>query len=298
MTIVATVHLIDASPYIFRAYFAMPSDYTDASGAEAGAVFGFASFLLRYLEQQRPTHIGVTFDESLNTSFRNEIYPDYKAQRELPPPELEAQQKACQEAARTLGCAAFVHDRYEADDLIATLAAPLVKGGHEVVVVTSDKDLMQLVNESTRLFDFAKEAWYDEAGVLEKLGVRPSQVADFLGLAGDAVDNIPGVPKVGPKTATALLDAFDDLEALYENLEGVAELPIRGARTLAGRLSEFRDQAFLSRELATVATDAPIPKSEGGVRGLKRKAPDLERVRTFFENLGSKGAVERVQALA
>jgi 5'-3' exonuclease len=295
---VATVHLVDASPYIFRAYFAMPSDYTDATGAEAGAVFGFASFLLRYLEAEAPTHLGVAFDESLNTSFRNELYPEYKAQRELPPPALEAQQKACQEAARVLGAAVFVNDRYEADDLIATAAAPLVRAEHDVVVVTTDKDLMQLVSDRVTLFDVAREVRYDPAGVKEKLGVRPTQVPDFLGLAGDSVDNIPGVPRVGPKTAVALLEEFDDLEALYAGLERVETLPIRGACSLAERLREHRDLAFLSRELATVAIDAPVGKGATDLAALERKQPDMDLVREFFENLGSKKAVERVQALA
>ncbi|MDA1266711.1 MAG: hypothetical protein O2816_16650 [Planctomycetota bacterium] len=256
MSVSVTVHLIDASPYIFRAWFSLPN-LTDPSGRPVSAVRGFADFLLRYLSEQQPTHLACTFDESLTTSFRNDLYPPYKAQRDLPPKELEDQLAGCQAVSRALGIVTFSDDRYEADDLIATLHAPLVADGHQVVVVTSDKDLAQLVDERTELFDFAKDARFGSEGVIEKFGVRPGQIPDFLGLAGDAVDNIPGVPQVGPKTAAALLGAFADLDELYANLAGVKDVEVRGAKTLGAKLEAAREAAFLSRRLATVAIDAP-----------------------------------------
>ncbi|MEM7586477.1 MAG: 5'-3' exonuclease H3TH domain-containing protein [Acidobacteriota bacterium] len=196
-----TIHLVDASPYIFRAYFSIPSKMVGRSGLPVNAVYGFTQFLLRLVEQENVTHLGLTFDKSLTTSFRNDIYPPYKAQRELPPPELEAQQDWCQEVGEALGAAIYVDTRYEADDLVGTLCRQLEPEGHEIVVVTSDKDLAQLVNERVSLLDFAKDERYDPAAVVEKFGVRPDQIIDYLGLAGDAVDNIPGVKGVGKKTA-------------------------------------------------------------------------------------------------
>lgn len=252
----STVHLIDASPYIFRAWFSLPEMY-DPAGRPVSCVRGFATFLLRYLKEEQPTHLACLFDESLTTSFRNDVYPEYKAQRELPPEDLVRQLGGCQAISRALGIPTFADLRYEADDLIATLAKPLRENGQAVVVVSSDKDLAQLVDDESVLFDFAKGNRYGPDEVVEKFGVRPTQIPDFLGLAGDSVDNIPGVPGVGPKTAVALLNEFESLDELYEGLDRVAELSMRGARTLGPKLEAAREMAFLSRELATVAYDAP-----------------------------------------
>jgi 5'-3' exonuclease len=200
-----TVHLIDASPYLFRAFFSVPASVVDRSGRPANAVHGFASFLLRYLREERPTHVGAAFDQSLTTSFRNELYPGYKAGRELPPPDLEAQQRDCLEMARALGLVTWVDPRYEADDLIAAACASLRRGGHRVVVARSDKDLGQLVEDEVQLFDFARGLRYGPDEIVERLGVLPAQVPDLLGLAGDPVDDIPGVPGIGRKTAERVI---------------------------------------------------------------------------------------------
>jgi len=285
-----TIHLIDASPYVFRAYFALP-DMRDPAGRPVSAVYGFASFLVKYIAEEHPTHLGVAFDESLTTSFRNDIYPEYKAQRELPPAELEAQLAACQAVAKALGAACFVHDRYEADDLIGTLATQLTRKGHDVLVVTPDKDLAQLVDARVTMFDYSKGVRYDAAAVRAKFGVAPRQVPDFLGLAGDAVDNIPGVRGIGPKTAAVLLDAFGDLDALFRRLDDVAALPIRGAKTLGAKLAAHRDMAFLSRELATIARDAP---ARADLRALRLAGADPALVDPLFEELGFDGIRTRI----
>jgi 5'-3' exonuclease len=284
------VHLVDASPYIFRAFFSMP-DLDAPDGSPVNAVHGFASFLIRYVREEQPTHLGIAYDESLTTSFRNDLYPEYKAQRELPPPDLEAQQKWCQDLARALGAATFVDPTFEADDLIGTLAHQLAAQGHDVVVVSSDKDLSQLVGERVELFDFAKGLRYGPDEVFAKFGVRPDQMADYLGLAGDSVDNIPGVRGVGAKTAVALLAEFGTLEALYAGLDRVAELPLRGARTLRAKLEPERDRAFLSRTLATIRTDAPpiARLEELEYRGAKRELVDA-----LFTRLGFDGITRRI----
>lgn len=286
----STVHLIDASPYIFRAWFALP-EMEDPSGRPVSAVRGFADFLVRYLLEHSPTHVVSTHDESLTTSFRNDLYPDYKAQRDLPPRELEAQLQGCQRVAGALGMLTFADARYEADDLIATLLMPLVAAGHRGVVVTSDKDLAQLVGAKVEMFDYAKDLRYGPQEVLEKFGVTPEQIPDYLGLAGDAVDNIPGVRGVGAKTASALLGHFADLDELYGGIDRVAEVPIRGARTLGAKLEASRGDAFLSRELATVAVDAPAEATldELAWFGFPRAA------REVFEEYGLESLLKRVK---
>lgn len=286
-----TVHLIDASPYLFRAFFAVPESIVDPRGNPVNAVYGFANFLLRYLREQEPTHVGVAFDQSLTTSFRNDLYEGYKARRELPPADLEAQQKDCREVARALGMVTWADARYEADDLIATACRRVLRGGQRVVVVTSDKDLCQLVEDRVELFDFAREKRYGPQEVMQKLGVRPEQVPDLLGLAGDPVDDIPGVPGVGAKTAVALLEAFDDMDALYGDLEAVAELPLRGARSVASRLEQHRELAFLSRRLATVARDAPAPAR---MRELEWKGARRDLAEPLVERLGLQGVARRI----
>lgn len=251
------LYLIDALPYVFRAYFAI-REMRSPQGHPVQAVYGFARFLLQVLEQEPLTHIGVAFDQSLTTSFRNDVYPAYKANRELPPPDLERQLAYCQAVARALGMAVFVDHRYEADDLIGTLAHQARDRGLEIVLVSNDKDLMQLVTPEATWYDFAKGRRFDPQGVTAHLGVRPEQIPDLLGLQGDAVDNIPGVRGIGAKSAVALLQSFRDLEALYADLDRVETLPLRGARALRQKLDAGREAAFLSRQLATIALDAPV----------------------------------------
>jgi 5'-3' exonuclease len=286
-----TIYLVDASPYIFRAFFSLPSSMVDPAGHPVGAVYGFAGFLLRLIDERAPSHLGVAFDGSLTTSFRNEIYPPYKAQRDLPPAELEAQLDACREMAAALGATTWIDERYEADDLIATACRQLAGAGPPIVVVTSDKDLAQLVGGRVSLLDFARETAYRPAEVREKFGVAPGQIPDLLGLAGDSVDNIPGVRGVGQKTAVALLSELGDLETLYERLDEVADLPLRGARSVQRKLAEGRAEALLSKRLATVADDAPIEVSLAGIELL---GADRDAVGPLFERLGFSRLEERI----
>lgn len=282
------VYLIDASPYIFRAHFSLPSSIRTPDGAPAAAARGFTTFLLGLLETAAPAYLGVAFDRQLNSSFRNEIYPAYKAQRDLPPQELEAQIDTCLEIAGALGAATYIDDRYEADDLIATACrqtAPEGKSqGNPVVVVTSDKDLAQLVDGRITLLDFAKGVRYTPTEVEEKFGVRPEQIVDLLALAGDSVDNIPGVRGIGAKGAAALLNHFGTLDALYDRMEEVPTLAIRGAKSLRDKLEAGRDSAFLSRELATVHSE--VPNMHAGLADLAYRGARAERVDPLFERLG------------
>jgi len=280
---VPTLYLIDASPYIFRAYFSLPSSITSPAGAPVNAVYGFASFLIKLIEQDQPSHLALGFDGSLTTSFRNELYPEYKAQREKPPEELKAQLDDCRELAEAFGCVTFIDDRYEADDIVGALWRQHRQRGGSAVVVTSDKDLSQLVDEATELWDFARDDRWSAATVREKFGVRPEQIPDFLGLAGDSVDNIPGVTGIGAKTAAALLTELGSLEEIYEALNRVAELPLRGAKSVARKLAEQKEQALLSKKLATVALDAPF---QAELEELEHQGANPEWIDPLFERLG------------
>ncbi len=216
------VYLIDASIYIFRAYYSVPDDLQNSNGDAINALHGFAGFLAGFLEQVKPQHVAVAFDESLTSSFRNEIFPDYKANRESPPAELSKQFEFCRTLVQTLGLADFSSERFEADDLIGTLAARMRARGFAIVVMSADKDLAQLLEPGDMLWDYARNRRHQHADVQKWLGVEPHQVADWLALAGDAVDNIPGVPGIGPKTAAALLAAFGSLPEIYQQIEAVA----------------------------------------------------------------------------
>ena len=293
MTPPSTVHLVDASPYIFRAHFSLPSSIKTPEGAPAAATNGFASFLLKLAADERPTHLALCFDRNLNGSFRNDEYPQYKAHREDPPPELVAQIDTCVEVAAALGAATFIDPRYEADDLIGTLLARLTPHGHGGVIVTSDKDLAQLVSDRVALLDFAHETRYTPATIQEKFGVRPDQITDLLALAGDPVDNIPGVPGIGKKTAAELLAAYGHLEDVYARLDEIPLSKLRAAKSTATKLREHRDLAFLSKRLATVASDAPIPK-QVGLDDLAYRGADRAVVEPLFDRLGFKRMKERI----
>ena len=285
-----SLYLIDALPYVFRAFFAI-RDMQDPQGQPVNAVYGFTVFLLQLLQREPLTHIGVAFDESLTSSFRNAFFPAYKANRALPPPELAWQLERCQAVARALGLQVFVDQQYEADDLIGTLAQQATAQDMQVVVVSNDKDLMQLVTPQVTFYDAAKNRRLDPAGVTAHLGVRPEQIPDFLGLQGDAVDNIPGVPGIGTKTALALLQVFPHLEALYTNLADITTLPLRNVKTLRQKLEAGRQAAFLSRRLATIALDAPVTCA---LDILRYHGGDTTAVLPLFAELGFRRLVQRL----
>src|SRR4051812_3225744 len=290
----ATVYLVDASPYIFRAHHSLPSSIKTPAGGPAAASYGFTSFLLKLIADEKPSHLAVTFDRRLSSSFRNDFYPAYKQQREAPPPELEAQLDTCVEIAAALGAATFIDDRYEADDLIGALCTRLEKEEHRSVIVTSDKDLAQLVDDRISLLDFAKGVRLDAGGVFEKFGVRPDQITDYLGLAGDTVDNIPGIKGIGGKSAAELLARFGHLEDLYARLDELPSLvALRGANSLHAKLAASRDLAFLSKRLATVAREVPGVGST--LQDLEYRGADPALVEELFQRLGFNRIRDRVQ---
>lgn len=273
------LHLVDASYFVFRAYYSVTPEMVDADGRPVNALYGFARFMCDLLERARPEHVAVAFDESLESSFRNEIYPPYKANREPAPEDLKQQFGLCRELCRLLGVAEFADDAYEADDIIGTIATRMRARGHASVLVTRDKDLAQLIRERDEFWDVAGDRRLGYQQIEGHFGVRPERFADYLALTGDAVDNIPGVPGVGPKTAAALLKVFGSLDELYDDLESVRSLPIRGAMKLPERLAEHRDAAYLAQRLTRIACDMPLAFEE---RQLERRAPDVPALESFY----------------
>jgi DNA polymerase-1 len=288
--------LLDSSVYVFRAFYSLPSSIVDPSGRPVNAVRGFATTVLQLLESECPSHFLAAFDESLDSSFRNESYPAYKSSREPAPPELLHQFAACREFIEACGLVSVADERFEADDFIATAWARFgtSREGLRGLIVTNDKDLCQLVGARLEWYDLAKDRRLDDAGVVEKLGVRPAQVPDFLGLAGDSVDDIPGVPGVGPKTACALLSEFQDLESLYRDLDRVAELGFRGAKSLGAKLELHRERALLSKQLATVSCEAPLGAGELGTLAVGPPRP--EALAAWAEHTGLDRLAERALA--
>jgi DNA polymerase I len=277
-----TLHLIDASLYIFRAWHAVPMEFHDTDGAPVNAVYGFTRFLCDFLERAKPTHSVVAFDESLTSSFRNAIYPEYKANREMPPAELVAQFIYCKRICAALGLTVLADAHYEADDLIGSAVIASRAHGFRAVIVSADKDFGQLISEQDEQWDFSRDLRWDQHGVKKRLGVRPDQVADYLALNGDAIDNIPGVPGVGAKTAASLLAHFDTLDALFARIEEVPYLRLRGAGQAYVRLKQYREQALLSRALTGIALDAPVPAT---IEALAWAAPDLAELDSLLQQL-------------
>jgi 5'-3' exonuclease len=251
--------LVDASIYIFRAWFSLPDRWHTTDGKPLNAVYGYSSFLLDFLSRaDAPQHCAAAFDESLGSCFRNDIYEDYKSSREFPDEALAFQLRACREATERLGIPCFGGERYEADDYLATLARLCREMDIPVTIVTRDKDLGQLlVDAEDRWYDFAGDIVLDAAGFTDKHGVTPGQFADYLALVGDKVDDIPGVPGVGSKTAAALCARFADLQALGAQLDTVGQMQIRGAASVQSKLEAHWPQVLLARKLTGLEQHIP-----------------------------------------
>jgi DNA polymerase-1 len=282
MSAAGTLYLVDGSLYVFRAWHSIPAQFHDHEGAPVNAVYGFTRFLCDFLEKTKPTHAVVAFDESLTSSFRNTIYPEYKANREMPPDELRRQFAYCKEIAAALGLCVLAHEHYEADDLIGSAVVGMRKHGFRSVVISADKDFGQLIEIHDEQWDFPRDVRWNSDGVKQRLGVRPDQVVDFLALTGDAIDNIPGVPGIGAKTAATLLAHFGSLDELLKRVEEVPYLRMRSAGQTYLRLKEHREQALLSRMLSAIALDAPVPPHADGMTWMP---PDLAAIEVLMEKL-------------
>jgi DNA polymerase-1 len=250
--------LIDGSGYIFRAYHALPP-LTRSDGTPVGAVTGFCNMMFKMLEDSHDddgvTHLAVIFDTARKT-FRNDIYPDYKAHRPPPPEDLIPQYPLIKQAVKAFNVPSVEMAGFEADDLVATYARRAREAGWEVTIVSSDKDLMQLVGERVRMFDPMKSRVIGPDQVKEKFGVGPERVIDVQALAGDSSDNVPGVPGIGVKTAAELINTYGDLDGLLAHADEIKQPKRRE------RLIENSDMARISRELVTLDDNVPLRADE------------------------------------
>ncbi|GAA5132540.1 DNA polymerase I [Alloalcanivorax gelatiniphagus] len=276
--------LVDGSSYLYRAFHALPP-LTTSDGRPTGAVRGVAAMLRKLIKDYDPDYMAVVFDAKGKT-FRDELFEQYKANRPPMPDDLRAQVQPLHDLIRAMGLPLIIEEGVEADDVIGTFARQFSAEQKAVLISTGDKDMAQLVNPHVTLINTMNDALYDIEGVKKKFGVGPELIIDFLALMGDKVDNIPGVPGVGEKTALALLTGLGSLRNIYDNLDKVAELEFRGAKTMGKKLEEHRDQAFLSYELATIKLDCELHE---GLDELKLRPPEVDALAGYYRDLEFKG---------
>ena len=281
--------LVDGSSYVFRAFHALPM-LTTSDGRNTGAVRGVISMLRRLVADFPDSPVAVVFDAKGKT-FRNDMYPEYKAHRPPMPDELREQIEPIHSIVKAMGLPFLCVEGVEADDVIGTLARQASEQGRDVVISTGDKDMAQLVNEHTTLVNTMNDTVMDESGVEQKFGVPPGLIIDFLALMGDKVDNIPGVPGVGEKTALGLLQGLGGLDDIYSSLDKVAELSFRGAKTMGAKLEAEKDNAYLSYELATIKTDVALEQAPGE---LANSEPDREALVEWFTKMEFRGWLDEL----
>jgi len=279
------VVLVDASGFIFRAFHAIQI-LNNPEGTPVNAVYGFITMLMKLLDDMKPDHIAIIFDSARKT-FRNDIDPSYKANRTEPPDELVPQFALVREATRAFNFDCIELQGFEADDLIATYTKEAINEGAEVTIVSSDKDLMQLVSDRVTMFDSFKNRRIGPEQVQEKFGVYPEKVVDVQSLAGDSTDNVPGIPGIGIKIAAQLIQEYGDLDTLLAHASEIKQNKRRG------NLLEHADKARLSRELVRLRNDVPLTIPLGQ---LERRQPDLEHLERFLTEQGFKSILARLQS--
>ena len=279
--------LVDGSSYLYRAYHALPP-LTNSKGVPTGAVKGVINMMRRLLKDYPQSTVVVVFDAKGKT-FRDDIYSDYKAQRPPMPDDLRVQIEPIHNIIKAMGLPMLIIDGVEADDVIGTLAVQATAAEQPVIISTGDKDIAQLVNEHITLINTMNNSTLDREGVIEKFGIPPELIIDYLALLGDKSDNIPGVPGVGEKTALGLLQGIGGLDDIYARLDEVSGLAFRGAKTMSPKLEEHRELAYLSYLLATIKTDVEMPLQIGE---LENGEPDQSQLLSLFRDMEFKTWVE------
>ncbi len=292
--IVKRLHVIDATATLFRAYFGM-AKIQAPDGREVGGLLGFGQTLARFVREVGPQHVSLVFDGPEKT-FRHDIFPDYKANRPAPPEDMEHQFGLAIEVAKALGFPCFHAEGFEADDLMATMAKRANEANIETVLITPDKDVHQVIAPGIYVMDPKSFQLIDEAAVEKRFGIRPQFLVDFLALAGDSTDNVPGVRGVGPKSATTLVAALGSVRDIYERLPEVAELPMRGAKSIAKKLAEQRDSAFLSLKLVRLREDVPLSDEMLNLKHLRYHGPK-EDADALFDELGFHAPLRNLRSL-
>ncbi len=285
------VILVDGSSYLYRAFHALPP-LTNSKGKPTGAVKGVINMMRRMQKDYPQSTVVVVFDAKGKT-FRDDLYADYKAQRPPMPDDLRLQIEPIHNIIQAMGLPMLIIDGVEADDVIGTLALQATAAQQPVIISTGDKDIAQLVNEHITLINTMTNTYLDRAGVIEKFGIPPELIIDYLALLGDKSDNIPGVPGVGEKTALGLLQGIGGLDAIYSRLDDVGTLDFRGAKTMAAKLEEHKALAYLSYQLATIKTDVEMPLHIGD---LKNGTPDNDQLLALFQDMEFKSWIEEALA--
>ena len=288
------LYVMDGTATLFRAYYGM-NKVTAPDGREVGGLLGFGQALARFVKEVGPQYVSLVFDGPERT-FRHAIFPDYKANRQAPPEDMEHQFPLAIKVAQALGFPSFLAEGYEADDLMATMARRAGAAGIETVLVTPDKDVHQLIGPEVYVMDPKTFQLLDERSVQERFGVSPALMVDYLALAGDSTDNVPGVRGVGPKTATALVQNLGCVQDVFSRLDRVADLPIRGAKTLADKLLRGRDDAFLSLELVRLCAEVPLTDDMMNLKHLRYTGP-LRDADQLFDELGFHAPLRNLRAL-
>ncbi|EOJ9615286.1 DNA polymerase I [Serratia marcescens] len=283
--------LVDGSSYLYRAYHAFPP-LTNSAGEPTGAMYGVLNMLRSLLLQYQPSHVAVVFDAKGKT-FRDDLFAEYKSHRPPMPDDLRAQIEPLHNMVKAMGLPLLVTPGVEADDVIGTLALEAGKAGHAVLISTGDKDMAQLVTPNVTLINTMNNTILGPQEVCDKYGIPPELIIDFLALMGDSSDNIPGVPGVGEKTAQALLQGIGGLDALYGNLENIATLSFRGAKTMAAKLEQNKEVAYLSYKLATIKTDVELDLT---CADLTVSAPDVDTLQQLFKQYEFKRWLADVEA--
>ena len=284
--------LVDGSSYLFRAFHGLPP-LTNSKGQDTGAIYGVVNMLKSLIKQYNPTHMAVIFDAKGKT-FRDDIYKEYKANRPPMPEELRSQIEPLHTIIKAMGLPVIVESGVEADDVIGTLAKHATEKGIDTLISTGDKDMAQLVNKHVTLINTMTNQLMDVEGVNTKFGIPPELVIDFLALKGDKVDNIPGVPGVGDKSAQALLNGIGGIDEIYKNLDKIADLSFRGSKSMAAKMEEYEEQARLSYTLATISIDLEL---DYDVETLMPCQADNEQLRDLFAEYEFKRWHAEVSAL-
>lgn len=261
-------YLVDASIYIFRGWHGYSDEMTDANGDPTNAVYGFTEFLLQLIELEQPEYIACAFDARQTNSYRREIYPEYKANRPSAPEELKRQFKYCRNFCRAAGIADFSSNRYEADDIIGTLATNLREEGYAITILSADKDLAQLIKPGDIWWDFARDKILHYRDVEKVFGVKPELIADLLALSGDKVDNIPGIPGVGYKMASNLLKKYPGVEHILENISNISSMKFRGSKRIQQLVDEHKSILPMNKQLTTIVTNARFKGPTNDLRWL------------------------------
>jgi len=277
-------YLIDSSIYIFRGWHVFDEAITDIDGNPTNAVYGFTEFLYQLFEQKQPDYIACAFDAHQTNSYRREIFPEYKANRPPAPEELKKQFRYCREFCRAMGIPEFGSNRFEADDIIGTLATRLRNEGFDITIVSADKDLTQLVlGERDAWWDFARGNVLNHKGVEKQFGVIPAKIADLLALAGDKVDNIPGIPGVGYKMASNLLNKFNDVEDILDNINNISKMKFRGSARIQNLVEEHQALLPTNKRLTEIVTDAVFDNHQQHI--LWQGIPDEDAFHALFDQL-------------